>query len=682
MTRSKPMNVQDGGILNLSISELKLSKDKLLELYEKMLTIRYFEQEVSVRFAQGEIPGFVHLSLGQEAVAAGICANLRKDDYITTTHRGHGHCIAKGANVKMMMAELYGRLTGYCKGKGGSLHVADFTIGVLGANGIVGGNIPIAVGAGLSIKIRGTDQVAVAFFGDGAANQGTFHEGINLAAIWELPVIFVCENNLYASNTPQWKTMLSKNIADRAAAYGISGVTVDGNDVLAVYNAAYEAVQRARNGKGPTLLECKTYRWRGHFEGDPALYRPKEEFQKWMERDPVKLFKAKLIENSIMSEEEAQKIEQKVLLQIQEAVKFARESPFPPVEESTKDVFSEENIEIQEAEIKIEELGSKREITYVEATLEAIKEEMRRNPNIFLMGEDITGGGWFGQFKGLVNEFGEKRVRDTPISEAGFVGAALGAALTGMRPMVVVYYPDFLTVCMDQIVNQIAKVRYMFGGQAKAPVVLRVANGTGRSAGAHHSQSFLAWFMHIPGLKIAAPSTPFDAKGLLKTALNGDDPVMFFEHCLLYYKKGFVPENEYRIPLGKADIKRKGKDVTVVGALMGVQKALAAAEILAKEGIDVEVVDPRTLVPLDKQTIINSVKKTGKLVIVEEDVRTCGVGAEIASLVFEEAFGYLDAPVKRVATLDVPIPFSPPLEKHVLPNEQKIVNAVKEIMKY
>ena len=319
---------------------MALSKTQLIEMYRKMVTIRAFEYKIKDLFSKGTIVGDLHLSIGQEAVAVGVCAGLQKDDYVLSTHRGHGHCIAKGADVKRMMAEFFGRKTGICKGKGGSMHLADFSVGMLGASGIVGGGIPQAVGAGLSIKLRGTDQVAVSFFGDGASNQGTFHESLNLAAIWKLPVIFVCENNQYAESTPVSKVMLVKNIADRATAYGVTGVVVDGMDAAAVYEAVKEAVRRARKGKGPTLIECKTYRFEGHEEGDPwTKYRSKEEVEEWKKRCPIEAFRAKLIKTKILTEEEAKKIDQETKMLIEEAVKFGEESPWPKPQEALEDVF-------------------------------------------------------------------------------------------------------------------------------------------------------------------------------------------------------------------------------------------------------------------------------------------------------------------------------------------------------
>lgn len=320
---------------------MDLTKELFLDMYTKMNKIRKFEERVSELFAQGKILGFVHLYIGEEATAVGVCENLTDKDYITSTHRGHGHLIAKGGGLKFMMAELYGKVTGYCKGKGGSMHIADVQKGILGANGIVGGGLPIACGAGLSAKLRGTDQVTVCFFGDGASNQGTFHEALNIASIWKLPVVFVCENNLYGISMRQDKHQAIADIADRAMAYGFPGVTVDGNDVLAVYEAAREAVKRAREGAGPTLIECKTYRWRGHFEGDPTVYRPKEEVEEWMERDPIPRLARYILDNNIATEEELKEIEENIIRELEEAVKFAEESPYPEETSAVEDVYTD-----------------------------------------------------------------------------------------------------------------------------------------------------------------------------------------------------------------------------------------------------------------------------------------------------------------------------------------------------
>jgi pyruvate dehydrogenase E1 component alpha subunit len=320
---------------------INLAKEKLVEMYRKMLEIRFFEEKVFELYAQNLVPGTIHLYAGEEAVAVGVCSGLRRDDYITSTHRGHGHCIAKGADLKRTMAEILGKKTGYCKGKGGSMHIADFSIGMLGATAVVGAGIPIAVGAGLSIKLRRTDQVVACFFGEGASNQGTFHESINMASVWKLPVVFVCENNLYAMGTRQSRVMVIEDIADRAVAYGIPGLVVDGNDVSAVYEATQEAVERARKGEGPTLIECKTYRHKGHSRVDPARYRPKEEVEEWLAKDPIKRLKEKLLQTNTLTETEIKQIEKRVSAEVEEAVKFAVESPFPAPEESLQDVYAQ-----------------------------------------------------------------------------------------------------------------------------------------------------------------------------------------------------------------------------------------------------------------------------------------------------------------------------------------------------
>lgn len=319
---------------------LNLAEEKLVEMYRKMLEIRFFEEKVFELYAQNLIPGTIHLYAGEEAVAVGVCSNLREVDYVTSTHRGHGHCIAKGADLKRTMAEILGKSAGYCKGKGGSMHIADFTIGMLGATAVVGAGLPIAVGAGLSITLRKTDQVVACFFGEGASNQGTFHESMNMASVWKLPVIFVCENNLYAMGTRQSRVMNIENIADRAMAYGIPGVVIDGNDVLTVYEATQKAVERARKGEGPSLLECKTYRLRGHSRVDPARYRPKAEVEEWLSKDPIKRFEERLMQTKVLTEAEIQQIERGVSAKIEEAVKFAMESPYPVPGEALDDVYA------------------------------------------------------------------------------------------------------------------------------------------------------------------------------------------------------------------------------------------------------------------------------------------------------------------------------------------------------
>ncbi|RJP66761.1 MAG: dehydrogenase [Candidatus Abyssobacteria bacterium SURF_17] len=651
-----------------------LSKQELLNLYESMQRLRKFEEEVSVQFAGGNIPGFVHLYTGQEAVAVGVCASLRPDDYITSTHRGHGHLIAKGGDLNKMMAELYGKETGYCRGRGGSMHIVDVSLGILGANGIVAAGTQIAAGAGLSTKVLKSGKVVACFFGDDATTEGMFHESMNLASVWDLPVIFVCENNLYGQFTPYAKHSKVRDIAERARAYGMPGVIVDGNDVVAVKTIAQQAVERARSGKGPTLIECKTYRWHGHYEGDVYSYRSEEEVEEWKKKCPIANFRTKLVTEDAATNEELDAIDRTVDDAIKAAIKFAEESPSPDPATVKDNVFSPETISE-----KMPSLDEADELPLALTIQETLREEMRRDPTVVLLGEDVTIG-VFGVTSGLASEFGEERVLDTPISENVIAGAAVGAAMTGLRPVAEIEFSDFLTCSMDPIINQAAKLRFMTGGQVKMPLVIRTNMGAGFSAAAQHSQSPEALLMHVPGLVIAVPSTPRDAKGLLKTAIRSDNPVLFFESKSLYFSSGPVPKEDYTIPFGKADVKRPGKDVTVVAVSAMVNKSLSVAEKLQSEGISVEVIDPRTLVPLDIDTIISSVKKTGRLVIVEEGCLTGGFGAEVAARVAKEAFDYLDAPIERVAALDTPVPFSPILEQTVIPNEERIENAVRALV--
>jgi len=648
-----------------------INNRELETLLEKMMELRCFEEKIAKLYSQGDsIVGPVHLYAGQEAVAVGVCSNLRQDDYMISNHRGHGHCLAKGATFEEMMSELHGKENGYNKGRGSSMHIMCSDLGIVGTSSVVASGIPIAAGIGLSIKMRKTNQVVVSFFGDGASNNGSFHEGLNMAALWKLPTIFVCENNNYAVSTLTSESTSVKDISVRGAAYGIPSVTINGMNVAEVAKVTREAVERARKGAGPTLIECKTYRFMAHGEGETLEYRTKEEIQKWKQMCPIDSLTGKLIKEKVLTEEKTQHMEQKIRKKIDEAAKFAKESSFPQQFIKEADVQQESAIYPTTSPTK--------EITFIQAIREALREEMRRDQTVFLLGEDIRHALW-GVTKGLVDEFGRERVIDTPISENGIIGVALGTALTGLRPVAEIMFADFLTLCMDQIVNQAAKVRFLSGDQMNAPMVIRSPLGLGRSAGPQHSQSFISWFMHVPGIKIAAPSNARDAKGLLKTAIRQNDPVIFIEALLLYGSKSLVPEEEYTIPFGKADVKKEGKDVTLVAISTMVPKAITACENLAKKGVDVELIDPRTLSPLDKDTIIDSVKKTTRLVIAEPECKTAGIGAEIAAIVAEESIDYLDAPIKRVAIPDSCIPCSPSLEKIVIPNEEDIIKTILEI---
>jgi pyruvate/2-oxoglutarate/acetoin dehydrogenase E1 component len=561
------------------------------------------------------------------------------------------------------------------------MHIADVEHGNLGTTAIVGGNIPVATGAGLAIKLRGEDRAVLCFFGEGAVNNGAFHEAVNMAAIWNLPVVYICENNLYAMSVPWAKASKLPDVADRVQAYGIPGVIVNGQDVLAVYGAVSEAVARARRGEGPTLIEAKTYRYYGHSRSDPKKYRTRDEERYWRDqRDPIGLFKQRLMDIGWLTEEQFNEMDKAAQGKMQAAVDFGQQSPEPPPDELYKDVYVETHPTPEEVECerelreRVRNSPNVRQITYAQALAEAMDEEMARDPRVFLLGEDIgLYGGAYAATRGLFEKYGEWRVIDTPISEAAIGGACVGAAMAGMRPVGEIMYVDFTPLAMDQLANQGAKNRYMFGGKTTVPMVMRTEGGAGRVIGGQHSQSLEAIWTHYPGIYVVMPATPYDAKGLLKAAIRDPNPVLFIEHKGLYNNKGPVPEEEYVIPLGVADIKREGTDVTIVTYSRMVLRALEAAEVLAKQGISVEVVDLRSLKPLDLETVVNSVKKTGRFVGVTEGYRTNSFVSELMALVNEHAFDWLDAPMVRVAAADVPVPRAEVLEDLAIPNTQAIV---------
>ncbi|MEA3345050.1 MAG: pyruvate dehydrogenase complex E1 component subunit beta, partial [Chloroflexota bacterium] len=488
-------------------------------------------------------------------------------------------------------------------------------------------------------------------------------------------------------SVPFEKASAVPDAADRAAAYGIPGEVVDGMNVLAVREAAQRAVDRARDGKGPTLLECKTYRWYGHSRSDPRRYRTDEEEAAWHARDPINQLRDRMMEAELLTEEEFTQMEDRAHQAIETATDFALNSPAPPVEELHRDVYVDTSPgqEEIEAERRLRERvrrdSNMRRISYREALNEALREEMERDERVFIMGEDVgLYGGAYHVTEGLFEDYGGERVRDTAISEAAIAGAAIGSAMTGMRPVAEIMYIDFATIAMDQIANQGAKNRYMFGGRTKVPMVVRTQGGTGRCMAAQHSQSLEALWAHFPGIYVVMPATPYDAKGLLKASIRDDNPVMFIEHKMLYNERGPVPEEEYLIPLGVADVKRPGEDVTLVGYSRQLLFALQAAEQLAAEGVEAEVIDLRCLKPLDVDTIVESVRKTGRLVVVSEAYKTGGFHNEVIARINEEAFFYLDAPPVRVAAADVPVPMSEVLEDATIPQVPDIVRAVRRVL--
>lgn len=656
-----------------------IPRSTLLGLYRTMLLIRQSEEQLVRSHQRGLIHGACHTYIGQEAIAAGVCAHLRQDDVVFSTHRGHGHALAKGVPPRELFAELFGRATGCSRGRGGSMHLFSPENGMMGTSGIVAPCILQAAGAGYSFKLRETDQVGVAFFGDGASNNGAFHEGLNMASIWDLPALFVCENNEFATEVPINYSAGNPDVGSRAQAYGLPGVTVDGNDVLAVYAAADEALRRARSGGGATLLECRTYRTRAHAEGmGDFSYRTRDDVERWKRRCPILRFKERLLTEELATAEELQQIDAEVEQLVTEAQQFAEQSPWPEASTAADHIYAPPRLDIRPAPAPA---SATREITYMKATHEALAEEMAVNPHIFVLGEGIgKRGGNFNTTTGLYDLYGPVRLCDTPICERGFVGLGCGSAMTGTRPVIDFMFADFVLDAIGEILNQIAKMQYMSSGRLKMPILLRGCVGIGHAAATHHSGNYYPLFAQFPGLRVVIPSNPYDAKGLMKHALRCDDPVVFLEPRELLGFKGPVPTEDYEIPFGQASIVQPGSDVTVVAVGRMVPHAVQAAKTLSEQQISVEIIDPRTVAPLDYDTILASVARTGRLLIIDECFAPFGIGAEIAAAVADKAFDDLDAPIRRLNGLHTPTPYSPPLEAAVVPHLEHVVQAIRDLI--
>ncbi|MDA1051595.1 MAG: dehydrogenase E1 component subunit alpha/beta [Planctomycetota bacterium] len=659
-------------------TKTQLDKQTLLSLYRTMQIIRQCEERLAKSHQRGLVHGACHTYVGQEAIATGVFAHLRNEDVVFSTHRGHGHALAKGMHPKELIAELYGRETGCSQGRGGSMHLFKPEIGMMGTSGIVGPCILHACGAGYAFKIKKSDNVAAACFGDGAVNNGAFHEGLNMASIWKLPVIFVVENNQFATEVPFSYSSGIPDVGRRAENYGMPGFELDGNDVLEIHRVASEAIERARVGGGPTLIECKTYRTRAHAEGmGDFSYRTKEDVEEWKTRCPIQRLRSCLVDEGAATADELDAIEQEIRDLIEQSHQFAEASAYPAGESATAHAYWEGEAK----PIAAEPLPGTRETTFVAATHEALDHAMAENPHIFVMGEGIgVRGGNFMTTAGLYDKYGAERLCDTPICERGFVGLGCGAAATGARPVIDFMFIDFINDAFGEMINQIAKMQYMSSGRLKMPILLRGCGGIGHSAATHHSGMYHSIYAHIPGLRVVMPSTPYDAKGLIAHALRSNDPVLFLEHRELMSIKGPVPEENYEIPFGQAKVVREGTDATVVAISLMVQHAIKAAEQLAAEGISIEIVDPRTVSPLDTETILKSVAKTGRVLVVDEAFGPCSVASEIAAQIADAGFDDLDAPVKRLNGAFAPTPYSPTLEKAVVPHVEDVVRAIRLLL--
>lgn len=658
-------------------SKPKLDRAHVLTLLEHMLRIRRFEDKCAELYTQQKIRGFLHLYDGEEAIAAGIIPALTPDDRIVATYREHGHALARGVSMNAVLAEMYGKSEGCSGGRGGSMHLFDAKTNFYGGNAIVGGGLPLSAGLALADRMRGEKTVTACFFGEGAVAEGEFHETLNLAKLWNLPVLFVCENNGYAMGSALDRTEAETDIHRKAAAYGLEAHQVDGMDVVAVEVAARKAIQSIRDTGAPVFLECNTYRFRAHSMFDAQLYREKAEVDEWRNKGPIVRFQSWMLKAGLAHAEDIDVIEARIQAEINEAVAFAEAGTWEPVEHLSAHVLGDAPPPPAPADLS----GKTGEVTYREAVRQGIRDAMIRDDRVFLMGEDVGAyGGCYAVSKGLMDEFGEDRIRDTPLSESGFTGAGIGAAANGMRPIVELMTVNFSLLALDQIMNTAATIRHMSGGQFGAPVVIRMATGAGKQLAAQHSHSLEGWYAHIPGLTVLAPATVEDARGMLWTALQCPDPVLIFENVMLYNMTGQINEAAGAVDITKAAVRRNGTDITLITYGGSLFKTLAAAEELEADGISAEVIDLRTLRPLDDASIMASLAKTRRAVIVDEGWRTGSLAAEIMARIMEQSFWSLDGPLARVCSEEVPIPYAKHLEDAAIPQVPKIVAAAKAVM--
>jgi len=641
---------------------------ELASLYRKLLLPRLVEEKMLRLLRQGRLSKWFS-GIGQEAIAVGVVAGLRDGDVVLPLHRNLGVFTTRGVEVDRLLRQLLGREGGFTSGRDRSFHFGTLEHGIVGMISHLGAMLPVACGLALAGRLRGSDRVVAVFSGDGGTSEGDFHEALNLAAVWRLPVLFVVENNGWGLSTPTAEQYACADLADRAAGYGMPGVVVDGNDLMAVLAAVGEGAERGRRGGGPTLLECKTYRMRAHEEASGTDYVPPEDLARWAQLDPLLRFESVLDGRGVLPPGEREALRAEVAAEVDRRVEEALAAPEPDstVEHETAAVFAPSVATRppmgQDRDHRTREAAGVVEMRYLDAISDGLREAMRADDGVLLLGQDIAGyGGAFKVTEGFLAEFGQERVRNTPIIESGALGCALGLALDGFHPMVEMQFGDFISCGFNQIVNNLATTHYRWG--APVPVVIRAPVGGGTGGGPFHSQNVEAYFANVPGLKIVAPATPADAKGLLLAAFDDPNPVLYLEHKALYRAgRGPVPAGWHTVPFGEARIGRPGRDATVVTYGVGVRWALEAAEALAGEGAgDVEVVDLRTLRPWDADTVLASVERTGRALVLHEAPQTGGFGAELAAVIAERAFAHLDAPVVRVGSTDTPVPFSKCLE--------------------
>jgi 2-oxoisovalerate dehydrogenase E1 component len=652
------------------------SNETLLVLYQGMLKARMIEDKMLILLRQGQVSKWFS-GIGQEAISVGTTMALESDEYILPLHRNLGVWINRDMPFVKLFSQWQGKMNGYSKGRERSFHFGTNEHHIVGMISHLGAMLGVADGIALANKLKNEQKVTVVFSGDGGASEGDFHEALNTAAVWDLPVIFLIENNGYGLSTPSNEQFRFKNFVDKGIGYGIQAHKIDGNNILEVYDMVNNLATTMRSNPRPVILECITFRMRGHEEASGTKYVPKEMFDEWGKKDPISNYEAWLKTEGILTEEMITSFRVDFKKEIDQDVETVLNEPeiTPDTASEMADVYApvpaqqSENFDtLQHVTIKPNSSNKSRK-RLVDALSDGLRQSMRKHDNLVLMGQDIAEyGGVFKITQGFLEEFGKGRVRNTPLCESAILGAGYGLSVKGMKAMVEMQFADFVSVGFNQIVNNLAKSYYRWG--QNADVVVRMPTGAGVGAGPFHSQSNEAWFFHVPGLKIVYPSTPADAKGLLAASISDPNPVMFFEHKNLYRAVDLEEEvfdDYYELEIGPARMVREGNEVSIITYGAGVHWA---SQLVAAEGIDAEIIDLRTLLPWDKTTVEASVRKTGKAFILHEDTLTGGIGAEIAAHIAQHCFQHLDAPVMRSGSLDTPVPFNVDLEQNFLPKER------------
>ncbi len=650
------------------------SDDELIDIYKKLMKPRLIEEKMMILLRQGKISKWFS-GWGQEAISVGTTYAMYKEEYIFPMHRNLGVFVTREIPLNRLFAQFQGKMSGFTKGRDRSFHFGTQDYNIVGMISHLGPQLALAGGVGLASKLRDQKKATLVFTGDGGASEGDFHEALNVASVWDLPVIFGIENNQWGLSTPSREQFNCENFIDKGIGYGMKAVQVNGNNILEVITVMRELTEEMRKDPKPVLLELMTFRMRGHEEASGTKYYPEGLQDDWKAYDPIDAYTAYLKSEGLLSDALEAEVAKEIKKEIQDGleVAFAEETIEPNLESELEDIYA------PYVPVEIEATGNKTEKRFVDAIQDGLRQAMERHDDLVIMGQDIAEyGGVFKITEGFVDQFGKERVRNTPICESAIVGAGLGLSIAGMKAVVEMQFADFVTCGFNQIVNNLAKIHYRWG--QNADVVVRMPTGAGAAAGPFHSQSNEAWFFHTPGLKIVFPSTPYEAKGLLAAAIEDPNPVMVFEHKFLYRSiREEIPDDYYTVEIGKAKTTREGSDLTIVTYGLGVHWANEYADNHSDQSI--EVLDLRTLSPLDTEAIYTAVRKTGKAIVLHEDCMTGGIGGEIVALISENCFESLDAPVKRVASLDTPVPFAADLEQQFLPKD-RLDKAVDEIINY